>query len=186
MILAGCVTETVNHSDDGKRYLDKQINEIVARLPNQDGMDLYADISHLVAFGNFAVDPMIECLDSDNSQVRSSAALVLGQLKAGKALDKLIRVAFNDENKLVKLEAARAVLDIGKWDTIPVLIDGLDDGQISTRQLCEWALETKTGESFGYAFDAPEEERLASIEKWQEWWRLKIEDPTFRDNLAVQ
>lgn len=185
-VFAGCVTETTEESDDGKQYLDKQIDKIVARLPNQNGMELYTDIQHLVAFGDYAVDSMMKCLDHDNSKVRSSAALVLGQLKAGKAVDKLVKVAFNDRNKLVRLEAARAVLDIGKWDTVPVLIMGLEDEQIGTRQLCAWALESKTGETFGYIFDGPETERLASVGKWQNWWKVRLADPTFKDNLAAQ
>ena len=101
-------------------------------------------------------------------------------------MDKLVKVAFNDQNKLVRLEAARAVLDIGKWDTIPVLIIGLEDEQISTRQLCAWALEAKTGETLGFVSDAPETERLVSVGKWQEWWQLRLADPTFKDNLAAR
>jgi hypothetical protein len=183
--LVACVTERMETSDTGPAYLEKQIDEIVARLPYQNGMDLYVDISHLAAYGKFAIPKMRECLKSPNAKVKSSAAMVLGQLRAEVARDDLMAMV-NDENKLVRYEAARAVLEIGVWDSIPVLLAGLEDSDQWNRELCLEVLQRKTGENFGFDPASPQEERTMAAEQWKDWWEVRKQDPMYQGNLAAK
>jgi hypothetical protein len=183
-LFVSCVTERVEMSDTGTAYLEAQIDEIVARLPYQNGMDLYVDISHLVAYGKFAIPKMQECLKSPNSKVRSSAAMVLGQLRAEKSTDDLMKL-MNDENKLVRYEAARAVLEIGVWDSIPTLLTGLEDPDQWNRELCADVLQRKTGENFGYDPRGHQDERTPAVQRWRGWWEAKQQDPQYQGNLAA-
>lgn len=182
-LTAGCVTERMESPDDGKTYLRKELDKIVKRLPFQNGTALYQDLNRLVAFGEFAVEPMRACLDDDNAKVRAAGAYVLGQLKVTDAVEDLVALT-RDENKQVRLEAARAVLEIGAWDTVPVLLEGLEDESPSVRYLCFEVLHRKTGEDFGYRFNAPEPERTGALERWREWWRRMEQNPSSAANLA--
>ena len=89
-----------------------------------------------------------------------------------------------DENKWVRLESARAVLEIGAWNAVPVLLQGLNDPDLQTRSLCAEILEQKVGENFGYDPKASESERAASILQWNRWWEEKKGDPSVEGNLV--
>lgn len=182
--LSACVTERVDGPDQGKAFLEKEIDKIIARLPYQTGIDLFKDINHLVSYDRFVIEPMMECLDSPNDKVRSSAALVLGTLRAEESLEKLLTMT-EDESKWVRMEVARAVLEIGAWDTIPLLIDGLDDEDERTRELCIHVLRDKTGENFGYVQNAQEQDRCVAVQAWRNWWSRVRTDPTYQGNLAA-
>ncbi|MFH2000147.1 MAG: HEAT repeat domain-containing protein [Planctomycetota bacterium] len=183
--LTACVTERLDGPDEGRAFLEGEVKKVVDRLPYQNGMALFTDINHLVSFGRFAVDPMIECLDSPNEKVRSSAALVLGTLRADAALEKLLSMV-DDQNKWVRLEVARAVLEIGAWDTIPIIIDGLNDEDLRTRELCFHLLNEKTGEDFGYTVKAEKEDRVAAVDRWKIWWERSKTDPNIQGNLTAK
>ena len=182
VLLAACVTERVGIGADGEAFMERQVQKIVARIPYQSGPALIEDLNRLIAFGHFSVKPMCECLKSRNAKVRSSAAFVLGQLKVTESLDELFDLT-DDKNKLVRLEAARAILDIGAWDTVPILLVGLGDNEKSVRYLSFDALNRKTGENFGFQFDGPAEERREATEKWFLWWEIEKENPAIVGNM---
>jgi len=179
----GCVTERTDTPNDGVAYLDREIKKIVDRLPYQTGMDLYRDLNHLTAFEEFAIEPMRECLSHENSKVRASAALVLGQLRAKEALGDLLKVT-KDSNRWVRLEAARAVLEVGAWDSVPMLLECLDDPDPQIRILGSEILERKTGQNLGYDPQAPPAERSAAARRWNQWWEEMQDDPGLEGNLA--
>jgi len=179
------VTERVEGPGNGELYLSRSVDKIVARLPYETGNELYADLQLLVAYDKFAVEQMLECLESDNPKLKCSAAYVLGQLRANEALDVLLSMT-DDQNRYVRFEVARAVFEIGAWDTIPIIIEGLNDPELSIRRGCFEVLNRKTGESFGYSFDGPEEERFASTRRWFDWWENKNSDQSFTGNLAAR
>ena len=182
-LAAGCVSERVEPPDDGKVFLKKEMEKVVKRLPFQTGLAFYQDLNRLVAFGDFAKEPMQECLTDSNPKMRAAGAYVLGQLKVTEVVPDLIELT-RDENKQVRLEASRAVLEIGAWDTIPVLIQGLEDENKSVRYLCFDVLNRKTGEDFGFKYDAPEPERTKAVLKWKQWWGSVERDPCVSNNLA--
>jgi hypothetical protein len=184
MGLAGCVTERVETEESGEAYLEREVNNIIERIPYESGPQLHGLLLSLVAFQQFAVEPVTGVLDHENPKVRSSAAFVLGQLKAEEALERLMELT-EDDNKLVRYEAARAVLEIGLWDTVPFLLQGLDDDDPRVRFLCFEALNRNTGESHGYDYEAPSEERSEAVGRWQAWWRSQEGAPALEGNLAT-
>ena len=188
LICSGCVTQRVDQHDenDGESYLKQEIDKVVKRLHLESGQDLYVDLSRLIAYGSFAVEPMRNLLDHDNPQMRSSAAYVLGQLKSTEAIEDLMAL-LEDEDKLVRYEAARALLEIGAWkSSIPVLLGGLDDDTPNIRFLCQEILEKKLPQDFGYQYDGPKEERLEAIRKMKAWWEGQPQSDNPKDNLAAR
>lgn len=75
--------------------------------------------------------------------------------------------------------------ELGDEDAVPWLIDHLHDdsahvgikyaepGGNTTRWHAHGALKKLTDQDFGYAWDAPEEDRTAAAAKWAEWWRAR-------------
>jgi hypothetical protein len=184
IVMTACVTEPVDQEQSGEDFLQKEVDEIISRLPYESGPELHGLLLRLIAFESFAVDPVMACLDHENSKMRSSAAFVLGQIRDKKALPELIDLT-EDDNKLVRFESARAVLEIGAWDTIPLLLSGLEDEDPQIRYLCYETLNRNTGESFGYDHVSTEEDRLRAVKKWQAWWKGLEGSPMLEGNLAA-
>ena len=188
LICAGCVTERADQTDgmnDGETYLSQEIDKVIKRLPLESGQDLYVDLRRLIAYGKFAIEPMLDLLTHENSQMRSSAAFVLGQLRALDAIDGLVNL-LEDDNKLVRYEAARALLEIGAWkSSVPVLIDGLGDDTPYIRFLCQQTLDRKIQRDFGYQYDGPVEERREAIRKIKAWWNEQPQTDDPKENLAA-
>lgn len=179
-----CVTERADEEqDNADDYLIAQVNSTIAKVRYQEGSELYVSLHKLMAYGTFAIDPLRKCLKDKNSKMRSSAAYVLGQMQADVALDDILELT-KDENKLVRYEAARATLEIGVWDAIPISIMGLGDDDPYIRHLCFEVLNRKTGEKFGYSYSLEGEAQQASIQRWHAWWMEKQNDPAVQGMLT--
>jgi len=77
----------------------------------------------------------------------------------------------------LSLERARALLQLGDWSQMPVLIEGLRDERFYTRAVCIRTLSAETHERLGYNARAPEEEREQAVIAWEAWWGLRGDDP---------
>ena len=63
---------------------------------------------------------------------------------------------------------------------IPDLIRMLRSDDPATRLLASEALESMTGQTMGYDPEGPEVERLAAIDRWREWDRIRASQPSLR------
>lgn len=75
------------------------------------------------------------------------------------------------------LERARALLELGDWSQMPILIEGLRDERFYTRAVCIRTLTAATHETLGYEAKAPEEEREKAVQAWESWWSSRGADP---------
>ena len=95
-------------------------------------------------------------------------ALLLGGLlscRAGPAKARAQLVSGTPE------EQARAAVQLTEHrdvQSIPELIALLNDNDPAVRMYAITALEDLTGQTYGYKFYAPEAERAAAIQRWQE------------------
>jgi len=188
LVFSSCVTERVEKTHnklDGEEYLRKEIAKVVERLPYDKDIDLYNDQQLLVTFGDYAAEPMIDCLKHSNQDVRSSAIYVLGQIECLDAVDDITKL-LDDDNKFVRYEAARTLLKLGIYNSIPTLIDGLDDDSVHIRNQCYGALNRKTGETFNYSVKAERVERLKAIRQWELWWDVQKDNKYKESRTAVK
>ena len=86
MAMSACVTEQTQEEKSGEDFLQDEVDKIIGRLPYESGTQLHGLLLRLIAFESFAVDPVMACLEHENAKVRSSAAFVLGQIRAKKAV----------------------------------------------------------------------------------------------------
>lgn len=73
------------------------------------------------------VEQLLSALDDKTPIVRNSAVQELGKRKEKLAVEKLIELLKNDENALVRDNAAYALCEIGDVRSIPSLIEALKD-----------------------------------------------------------
>jgi HEAT repeat protein len=74
------------------------------------------------------------------------------------------------------LERARALVRLGDWSKIPLLISGLRDGRVYTRALCLDALREATHETHGFDPRSDAGPRKKAIERWESWWNDRARD----------
>jgi HEAT repeat protein len=93
-----------------------------------------------------AVESLIVLLHDDESQVRNDAAVSLGKIGDGRAIDPLVaRLSDSQENDYVRMTAARALGHIVRGEVFPPLVAALNDPVIDVRCQALWALAESGG-----------------------------------------
>lgn len=87
-----------------------------------------------------AVKNYINDLKSGDESARKTAVFMLGEMKAASAAEALIDALKNDENKVVRRNAARALGKIKAENAIESLCETLHDGDYYVRQNAAWSL----------------------------------------------
>jgi len=148
-----CVEEQA--STDLSPKLNMKLEEVLHRAQYSQGMAKLGDLRQLSAFGKAATVPVVDrLLSSDNPQLRSNAVFVLGEIyrldRDEKALDAVRSVA-DAPDRLVRLEAARALLENGDRTSVDELLKALDDPSRGMRTRAFLALrDASGGMDFGY------------------------------------
>lgn len=73
-----------------------------------------------------------------------------------------------------RIRAIRAAADANDKQTIPLLVDRLEDEDSGVRFFAIVALERMTGERFGYDYGQPAWERAKSVEQWRAYVRRNV------------
>lgn len=77
--------------------------------------------------------------------------------------------ALHSESPDQRAAAACLAAERRDRDAVPLLVDRLDDDDEAVRMFAILALERITGTRLGYAYHAPEPERLRAIERWRRY-----------------
>lgn len=116
-ICAGCL---------GQDPLKARAEKLIGSLGNEDKDVAYASTYALIDIGEPAVSPLIEALKDENPQVRSFAALALGEIRDTKAVEPLIEI-LDDPSPEVRMNAAYSLGQIGDVKAVEPLIKLLKD-----------------------------------------------------------
>lgn len=155
--------------------LETQMNEAVTRVKHTRGIDRLGNLRMLSAFGAHATGTVRkELLASDDPLLRSNGVFVLGEiyrLEGDPEALEAIRGAVADENRAVRLEAARALLDGGDTTGLPELIQGLEAQDRGTRINSFLALRRASGgRNFGYDPDGDPADRTEGADRFRAYW----------------
>jgi len=108
----------------------------------------------------------------DQKQTRVIAAGILGQVGHTSAREPLAK-CLGDADFAFRFAAAEALVKLkgpeGK-KAIPVLIEALKPTRRNHNIVAYDLLHRLTSFTFGYKMFGPDEEKMASAGKWQEWW----------------
>ena len=152
--------------------LTEQLNDNAERLPWTHGTERVEILRWFTGVGEPAYDTLLELAADERIDVAGSALTALGStrdqrlVKPIRALDIPVEASL-----LLRLERARALLYLGDWSEIPVLIDALESEERAVSALAGYALYRATGEAHGFDPKADLAERAAAAERWRSWWQ---------------
>ncbi|HEY3362704.1 MAG TPA: HEAT repeat domain-containing protein [Methanosarcina sp.] len=110
----------------GQDPLEARAEKLVGSLGDENKDIAYASTYALIDIGEPAVAPLIEALKDENPQVRSFAALALGEIRDKKAVEPLIEI-LNDLSPEVRMNAAYSLGEIGDVKAVEPLLKLLKD-----------------------------------------------------------
>jgi len=129
-LITGLSSESLEGREIVRDILLEEVGEdavpsLIDALENPDFRILTGAASILSRMGHSVTRPLLEALASPHPSVRMGAAMALGDLKTGKAVQPLV-AALEDEDLQVVQEAAKALGRIGMPGIAP-LVEGLAD-----------------------------------------------------------
>jgi HEAT repeat protein len=158
--------------------LQQQIDDEAKRLPWTRGFERLEQIRWFASNGEPAYATLLVLAEDERHDVAAAALAALGATLDRRLVPHIQNLVWSvdrDQGDL-SLERARALIRLGDWSQIPVLIDGLKDSRMYTRALCLDALREATHETHGYDPRAEDGERERAIERWESWWSERAED----------
>ena len=174
----GC--STTSETGELPPALESQMHSAVSRVKHTRGVDRIGSLRVLSAFGSHATVPVRdELLVSEDPTLRSNAVYVLGEiyrLEGDPAALAAVKSSMADQDRSVRLEAARALLDGGDLDGLEVLLDGLTSRARSTRVHTFLALQRAAGgRTFGYDPDGDMKSWGGSVDGFRHYLTVAAE-----------
>lgn len=173
--LPGCVTEGAR--EDSARdsatppvaQAHKAVTERIERMRFEYGKELLASVQALISLRELAKAPILEALPTTDARTRANLIYVLGYI-GGPEAHASVRRHSADSDMAVRYEAAAALMQMGDWSSIPVLISFMESPDRRIRYKAFQVLRERTEQDFGYEFNAPEVQRAESVNRWKSWW----------------
>lgn len=76
---------------------------------------------------------------------------------------------FQNEDPSVRMQAISQAGKLKDSGSLPYLVDRLTDSERDVRFLAILALERITGETMGYRYYKPSQERAKAVQRWRQW-----------------
>ena len=152
----------------GNEQVQQDVRDLFARVPDSSPSQ-WTEISRkLTAYGERAVPQLIANLQSEVPRAALMSAYVLGMVKDPRSLAALQKATLS-RNRLLRFEAATAMVRMGDRRGLPTLILGLEDRDPLVRARCILVLHERTGETMEYKADDAPDERAAAVARWRAW-----------------
>lgn len=175
LLAGGCVTEggPPEREDDGKGPVARvhaRINRKIDRMPHLNGQRLLAVIQEIIAYKELALEPVKEALPDTDARTRANLIYILGYV-GGEQAHAAVIPYLKSEEEVVRFEAAAALVNMGDWSGVPLLLDYMESEDRHKRFKAAQAMLEVTDRDFGYNFDAPPHERQKAMKRWRHWWQ---------------
>jgi hypothetical protein len=187
LTLGACATthESAGTTASGAQWLEPspalrlRIEDQAKRLPWTHGMERIEVIRWFASVGEPAYPTLLTMVLDPRKDVAGSALAALGATHDSRLVDEIHKLPWREshEGSDLDLERARTLLRLGDWQTIPVLLQGLQSDDLMTRALCNQALFEATHEQFEFDPKGEPAARDAAVKKWEAWWNVRNQDP---------
>ncbi len=117
------------------------------------------------------VDRWIKRLRDSDEDIVFSATIELARLKALRATPHLVDVLKKHKDFYARLGAATALGEIQAVDSVPALIEALNDKDDLVRTAASEALHRITGKDFNFVSGLTKNERIRIQRSWRAWWK---------------
>ena len=179
-VLTGCITTGIDRherdADDSpwllpSPFLELKLEENAARLPWTHGAERIELVRWFAGAGEPAYETMLALALDGRPDVAGSALAALGSTRDERLVPFVQELSWPGRvPESLVLERARALLMLGDWSEIPLLIDALGSDDLSIRALSGYALYRATGDRRGFDPRGTDEVRAESIGRWRSWW----------------
>ncbi len=152
--------------------LARKIEDHASRLPWAPTLEERIElIQWFASVGEPAYTTLLGLVTDPRPDVAGAALAALGSTGDSRLVSHVRALPWPPEEQSdLALERARALLMLGDWSMVPLLIDGLRDERLYTRAVCVRTLSEATRERFGYEPGADPEVREAAVLRWERWW----------------
>ncbi len=178
LALGACQTETEGENQ-GKlpASLRERLDRELHRVQLTEGPQLKSLLDGLAEFGPYATEPVKEkLLTSDTPRLRSNGVYVLSEIYRNDADEKAleaVRGALSDGDPSVRLEAARALLELHDRSGVRELVAALESDRRGVRVPAFLALRHATGSDYGYNPYDPADRRAEGVAKFREHFGIE-------------
>jgi len=158
--------------------LQQQLADEAQRLPWTRGFERLEQIRWFASVGEPAYETLLRLAEERRDHVAAAALAALGATLDRRLVSHIRLLEWSEERDQTDLglERARALVRLGDWSKIPLLISGLRDGRVYTRALCLDALREATHETHGFDPRSDAGPRKKAIERWESWWNDRARD----------
>ena len=118
--------------------------------------------------------PFLADLASAQAAARLDALYALEKSKDMAVVPYVVPM-LQDVDIFVRMAAARVLEDLRAKNSVPALIDALEDTEPVVTESAMFALQKITGQDFGFEPNAPVVERAKKIKAWRDWWKKEGE-----------
>lgn len=152
--------------------LQQQLDDEAERLPWTHGFERLEQIRWFASVGEPAYPTLLDMASDPRDEVAAAALAALGATLDRRLVPHIRSISWATDRYEgdLGLERARALLRLGDWTDIPMLIRGLRDARLYTRALSLDALKEATGETLGFDPRAEPAARERGVERWERWW----------------
>lgn len=187
-LTAGACSSSSKHQSpwlEASPQLAEKIDRRAGKLAYTPGLEARVElIAWFARVGEPAFDTLLEMTHDPRPDVAGAALAALGASRDTRLIPYLQEIP-EDESVGVRFERARALLSLGDWSGMPVMIEGLRSDKEYTRALCHKALEDATKETFGYDPRDEAKVREAAVGRWESWWATRLHDPLLSASAPI-
>lgn len=160
----------------------QQLADEAQRLPWTRGFERLEQIRWFASVGEPAYETLLGLAEDQRDDVAAAALAALGATLDRRLVLHIRMLKWSEERGQTDLglERARALIRLGDWSEIPLMIRGLKDGRLYTRALCLDALREATHETHGFDPRSDVGARKKAIERWESWWNDRAGDEFLR------
>lgn len=191
LMLASCVTvdqdgnPVAETRDKGPRKgrLERVHETVTARIEQmqfQHGKELLRTLQELIGMKELAFEPIVKALPEADSRTRANLIYVLGFMKGNNGAHRILAASLRDESEVVRFESAAALMSLGDWSAVPILISFMEKGDRRLRYKSHEVLRDSTRQDFGFDFNADDSSRAPALARWKEWWKGRREDIIYK------
>jgi hypothetical protein len=159
----------------------ESVDRAIERMKYQQGKELLGTMQQIIAMKELAKEPVVASLSEVDDRTRANLIYVLGYIGGNDAHD-VIASHLGDASEGVRFEAAAALMGMGDWSAVPVLLHFMDSENRHLRYKAHQSLVQGTKQDFGYVFDGEDGERSAGLTRWKNWWTRQRAAMIYTDN----
>lgn len=150
--------------------IDERIDNAIDALDRSKGSELIANLQLLVDNKDLSIPHIEEALAGATPRKRGNLVYALGLIPSDRSEEVLVR-HLDDEDEIVRFEAAAGLLNQGDMSVLPRLIAYLESEDRAYRYKAIQVLKQVIGRDFGFAFGAPAPQRAEAVARWKAWWK---------------